>query len=84
MNLSKELKKKRDSENRLNQRSPQKVYFEGAGFIDLSELAKKTDLVTAAYNTAVEGGYTGTSAEFKVDLASIEGLEDAITAIVGS
>jgi len=37
-----------------------------------------------AYQNAVTGGYTGTEAAFKTDLASIQGLAAAITAIVGS
>ena len=37
----------------------------------------------SAYDMAVAGGDTDTLEEFKTDLASIEGLEDAISTIVG-
>lgn len=37
----------------------------------------------SAYKSAQDGGYTGTNAEFETDLASIQGLADAISAIVG-
>ena len=38
----------------------------------------------SAYEQAQTGGYTGTLSDFYADLASIEGLDAAITAIVGS
>jgi len=37
----------------------------------------------SAYETAQLGGYSGTEVTFQIDLASIEGLADAIDAIVG-
>lgn len=44
MNISKELKKKRDFEDRLRNRSPMPTYFEGAGYINLASLATKKEL----------------------------------------
>lgn len=41
MNLSKELKKKRDAEDRLRQTSPTKIFIEGTGYLDLSQFANK-------------------------------------------
>ena len=41
MNLSKELKKKRDAEDRLRQTSPTKIFIDGTGYIDLSQFANK-------------------------------------------
>ena len=39
---------------------------------------------TTAYESAVAGGYSGTETDFQTDLAAVDGLEAAITAIVGS
>jgi hypothetical protein len=44
----------------------------------IAQLGGKT-----AYEYAVEGGYVGTETQFAEDLASIQGLEAAIAAIVG-
>jgi hypothetical protein len=38
---------------------------------------------TSAYAAAVAGGYTGTEAQFNIDMASLNGLAAAIDAIVG-
>ncbi|HAS91317.1 MAG TPA: hypothetical protein DCS12_03415 [Clostridiales bacterium] len=51
MNLSKELKKKRDAEDRLRNRSPQVVFTDTGteqGFVDTSSFATKTELAGKA------------------------------------
>lgn len=52
MNLSKELKKRRDAEERLKRTSPTKTYIEGTGYLDLSMFATKTELANGLLGKA--------------------------------
>lgn len=63
------------------------IYFNGKWYVDSdaqgADGADGSD-GASAYEQAQAGGYTDTLAQFYTDLASVQGLDAAITAIVGS
>jgi hypothetical protein len=75
MNLSKELKKKRDSEDRLRQSSPQIQYIEGTGYIDLSKLAAKDHKHAFTDLTDSPADYTGMVGKVVKVKSTEDGLE---------